>query len=113
MKTVWLDAQLSPRLARWLADAFGVQAAAVRDLGMQQAEDLDIFLAARKAGAVVITKDNDFVELLERLGSPPKIIWLTCGNTSEAALRGIFTANFAEALRLLDADDNLVELGTP
>ena len=30
----------------------------------------------------MITKDRDFVELLGRLGPPPKIIWITCGNTS-------------------------------
>jgi predicted nuclease of predicted toxin-antitoxin system len=86
---------------------------AVRDLGLRQAEDHAIFFAARKAGALVVTKDNDFVELLERHGSPPKIIWLTCGNASEAALREIFAANFPEALRLFDAGDDLVEFGTP
>lgn len=113
MRTIWLDAHLSPRLARWLAATFSVQAVAVRDLGLHQAEDRDVFFAARKAGALVVTKDNDFVELLERHGSPPKIIWLTCGNTSEAALCEIFAANFPEALRLLDAGDDLVEFGTP
>jgi predicted nuclease of predicted toxin-antitoxin system len=30
MRTIWLDAHLSPRLARWLAATFSVQAAAVR-----------------------------------------------------------------------------------
>ena len=113
MRTIWLDAHLSPRLAHWLAATFEVQAVAVRDLGLRQAEDHDIFFAARKVGAIVVTKDNDFLDLLERHGSPPKIIWLTCGNTSESALREIFTANFPEALRLLDAGDDLVEIGTP
>lgn len=101
MRTIWLDAHLSPRLAQWLGATFDLQAMAVRDLGLRQAEDYDIFFAARNAGAIVVTKDNDFVELLERHGSPPKIIWLTCGNTSEAALR------------LFDAGDDLVEIGTP
>ena len=113
MRTIWLDAHLSSRLARWLSDTFSVQAAAVRDLGFRQAEDPDIFFAARKVEAIVVTKDNDFVELLERHGSPPKIIWLTCGSTSEAALREIFTANFPEALRLFDSGDDLVEFGKP
>ena len=77
--TVWLDAQLSPRIARWLAETFHVTALAVRDSGLRDAEDEVIFLAARKSADLVITKDGDFVELLERHGSPPKIIWLTCG----------------------------------
>lgn len=113
MRTLWLDAHLSPRLARWLSGAFSVQAIAVRDLGLRQAEDEDIFFAARKVPAIVVTKDNDFVELLERHGSPPKIIWLTCGNTSEAALREMFAANCEAALRLFDAGDDLVEFGKP
>jgi predicted nuclease of predicted toxin-antitoxin system len=111
--TVWLDAQLSPRLARWLAETFNLTAQSVRDAGLRDAEDVEIFSAAQKAADVVITKDSDFVELLERHGPPPKIIWLTCGNTSDAALRKILTANFQEALRLLDSGDELVEIGTP
>ena len=53
------------------------------------------------------------MELLERHGVPPKIIWLTCGNTSDAVLREIFSVNFQEALRLLEAGDELVEIGSP
>ena len=110
MRTIWLDAHLSPRLARWLASTFQVQAVAVRDVGLQEAEDQAIFYAARNVEAVVVSKDNDFVELLERHGSPPKIIWLTCGNTSEAALQRRFSMKFEEALRLLEAGDDLVEM---
>jgi predicted nuclease of predicted toxin-antitoxin system len=36
-----------------------------------------------------MTKDSDFVDLVERLGPPPQIIWLTCGNTSNLRLREI------------------------
>ena len=111
--TLWLDAQLSPGVARWLTETFGVTVLAVRDVGLREAEDEEIFFAARKAADVVITKDSDFVELLERHGVPPKIIWLTCGNTSDAVLREIFSVNFQEALRLLEAGDELVEIGSP
>lgn len=57
----WIDAQLSPYLARWLGAEFGVEAKAIRDLGLRDARDREIFLAAREANAVVITKDSDFV----------------------------------------------------
>jgi predicted nuclease of predicted toxin-antitoxin system len=57
----------------------------------------------------VITKDDDFVTLLDRNGIPPKVIWLTCGNTSKARLQEIFTANLGNALALLAAAD-LVEI---
>ncbi len=68
---LWVDAQLSPALARWLSDTFGVTAHAVRDLGLRAAKDLPIFHAARQAGAVIMSKDSDFVLLLERLSPPP------------------------------------------
>jgi predicted nuclease of predicted toxin-antitoxin system len=78
----WLDAQFSPLLAPWLVARFGVTVYALRDLGLRDATDRAIFDAARAASAVVITKDRDFNELVNRLGQPPQIIWVTCGNTS-------------------------------
>jgi predicted nuclease of predicted toxin-antitoxin system len=46
----WFDAQLSPQLAPWLAQRFGVTAYAVRDLGLRDATDRAIYDAARAAG---------------------------------------------------------------
>ena len=79
---LWVDAHLSPRTARWLSEHFGISAVPVRDLGLRDASDKEIFQAARTADAVVMTKDLDFVEMLERSGPPPRVLWLTCGNTS-------------------------------
>ena len=72
---LWLDAHISPKLVPWIHDTFGMDVLHVRDLGLGEAEDPDIFYKAREADAIVITKDRDFVELLGRLGPPPKIIW--------------------------------------
>ena len=80
--TFWIDAQLPPALAPFLAKTFGVAACAVRDLGLRDAGDRAIFDKAREVNATVITKDNDFVEPVERLGPPPQIMWVTCGNSS-------------------------------
>ncbi|HEX8297344.1 MAG TPA: DUF5615 family PIN-like protein, partial [Chthoniobacteraceae bacterium] len=73
----------------------------------------DIFTAARDAGAVLLTKDSDFIRLLEQHGSPPKILWLTCGNTSDAVLRKILEQHLSTALSLLDRGEDLVEIGSP
>lgn len=32
---LWIDAQLSPALARWIRDTFHIEAQAVRDLGLR------------------------------------------------------------------------------
>ena len=84
---IWVDAQLSPTLAKWITSEFGHPAQSVRDIGLRNAKDRQIFDAARQAKAFVLTKDADFAELVERLGPPPGVIWLTCGNTSNEALR--------------------------
>ena len=78
--TVWLDAHLSPAIAPWLETTFGVKSVPVRDLGLREAQDPPIFAAAKAAGVVVMTKDADFAEMVERLGPPPQVLWLRCGN---------------------------------
>jgi len=107
---VWTDAQLSPALAPWLGATFGIDAVAVRDHGLRDAEDSTIFAAARAAGAVVLTKDADLADLLARHGPPPQFLWLTCGNTSNAALRRILAAAWPRTAELLDKQEPLIEI---
>ena len=108
---IWLDAQLPPSVAAWIAATFGIEARPVRDLGLRDAKDPPIFQAARAAGAVVMTKDSDFVEMLQRLGSPPKVLWVTCGNTSNARLRELLSSQLPAAVARLEGGENLVEIG--
>jgi Uncharacterized protein conserved in bacteria len=108
--TIWVDAHLSPAIATWITSTLGVNAVALRNLGLRDAEDTEIFEAAKAQQAIVMTKDRDFVDLVERLGSPPQIIWLTCGNTSNARLCEILRETLLFALELLDAGEALVEI---
>ena len=106
----WIDAQLSPSLAPWLNHTFEVQAFSIQRLGLRDASDERIFFAARKAKAIVITKDQDFVQLLNRLGSPPQVVWVTCGNTSNAQMREILGQTFQRAISLLQSGESLIEI---
>ena len=77
---LWLDAQLPLLLAGWInAQEWGIQAFAVRDVGLRDASDAAIFRAVREAGVVVMTKDRDFIRLLDDQGPPPKVICLIGG----------------------------------
>ncbi len=107
---IWLDAHLSPAVATWINAQFEVTATAVRDLGLRSSVDREVFLAARSAGAAVMTKDEDFVRLLEQLGPPPQIIWLTCGNTSNARLQEVLTEAGRETFAPLESGEPLVEI---
>ncbi|NER49654.1 MAG: hypothetical protein F6J86_27540 [Symploca sp. SIO1B1] len=108
--TIWVDAHLSPAIASWITNTLDVEAVALRDLSLRDAEDPEIFEAAKAQQAIVMTKDSDFVDLVDRLGSPPQIIWLTCGNTSNARLRKILSETLPRALELLAAGEALVEI---
>ena len=79
-------------------------------MGLREATDPQIFEAERAAKAVVMTKDADFVDLVERQGPPPQILWVTSGNTSEERLRKILGSVFHEALNMLEAGEPLVEV---
>ncbi len=107
---VWIDAQLSPDLAPWLCGTFGVEAIAVRDLGLRDASDAEIFRRARERDAVILTKDADFVRLLEIQGPPPRVLWVTCGNTSNARLQAILTTALPRARIVLESGEPLVEI---
>jgi predicted nuclease of predicted toxin-antitoxin system len=107
---LWVDAQLSPALAPWLSERFGIEAYSAKYLGYRDATDAAIFRAAREAGTVVMTKDSDFVELLEQHGPPPQVLWATLGNTSNARMREVLEHTFERAILLLQGGEPLVEL---
>jgi len=107
---IWIDAQLSPSLAQWITNTLGITAIAIRDLGLRDAKDFEIFQAARQANVAVLTKDSDFLHLLAQHGPPPRIIWITCGNTSNNNLRHILQSTLQTTLTLLDSGENIVEI---
>jgi predicted nuclease of predicted toxin-antitoxin system len=107
---IWVDAQLPATLANWLFIAFGLEAAALRDLSLRDAQDMEIFEAARAENAVIMTKDSDFIDLVCRLGVPPQILWLTCGNVTNRNLRQLLTATLPDALEQLRQGEMIVEI---
>ena len=108
--TLWIDAQLPPALAAWITERFQLGARAVRDVSLRQAKDRVIFQAARDADVIIMTKDDDFVRLLEQLGPPPRVLWITCGNTSNARLRGMLQDALPDALLSFERGESLVEI---
>src|ERR1700743_356762 len=97
--TIWFDAQLSPFIALWINDNFPqLTAKSLRSLNLRDATDMDIFQQARKANVILMSKDHDFIKLIEQHGSPSKIIWITCGNTSNAMMCEILNSALQSAV---------------
>lgn len=107
---IWLDAHLSPQIARWIGEEFGIEAVPVRDIDLRDASDEEIFFQAKNSHVIVMTKDSDFLSLIDQYGIPPQVIWLTCGNTSNDNLKRILTATLKEALNLVSRGDAIVEI---
>jgi predicted nuclease of predicted toxin-antitoxin system len=112
MTEIWIDAQLSPALAAWVNRTYDdINAQSVRAVGLRDAKDEEIFQAAREANVIVMSKDSDFLNLLDRYGPPPKVIWVTCGNTSNERMRTILNRTLPSAVQMLEADETIVEIG--
>jgi predicted nuclease of predicted toxin-antitoxin system len=107
---IWIDAQLPPTLANWLIETLGLEASALRDLGLRDAQDMEIFEAARAENVVIMTKDSDFIDLVCRLGSPPQIFGLTCGNVTNRNLLQLLIATLPDALEQLRPGEMIVEI---
>jgi predicted nuclease of predicted toxin-antitoxin system len=112
MTEIWIDAQLSPALAAWINRNYKeIEAQSVRAVGLRDAGDEEIYRAARKAEVTVMTKDSDFLNLLDQIGPPPKVIWITCGNTSNRRMRQILKQTLRPAVDMLEGAEAIVEIG--
>jgi predicted nuclease of predicted toxin-antitoxin system len=97
---ILLDANISWKLVDTLSSIFG-ECAHVDFIGLDvPSEDIDIWNYALENGFVIITKDNDFVDLLDVHGFPPKVVLLKTGNNSSKALMEL----------LINAKHNIEEL---
>jgi predicted nuclease of predicted toxin-antitoxin system len=70
-----IDAQLPPALARLLREA-DCDAFAVREIGLREASDAEIWRYAVQQQAAIITKDEDFAERCLYSRDQSVIVWL-------------------------------------
>jgi len=105
-----IDAQLPPALARLIA-SLGHQAVHVEEAGLLPSSDEAIWTHAMTHGQIIITKDEDFKNLL-LLASTQKtpVVWVRIGNCSNAALAEWFQPLFPRVLAYLQQGEYLIEL---
>lgn len=102
-----IDAQLPPALCGWLRER-GHEAVHVFEIGMVAASDAEIATRAEADGAVLVSKDEDFVTL--RLPDRFAFLWLRCGNASNRALAAWLEPRWAQVDQLLSAGERFVEV---
>lgn len=107
---LWIDINLPPGLAKWLPANFRVDACALLDTPMSGATDADVFQTLREPGQVVVTKDEDFVDLVTRFGVPPQVLWIRTGNVSNPIMTALLNATLPSALELLESGVPVVQI---
>jgi len=82
---IWLDTHISPVIAKWLKEDFGYNCKSSFVLKLYGLDDIEIYQKAKAAGyVIIISKDSDLPEIVERLGAPPKVINIRIGNADTA-----------------------------
>ena len=104
-----VDEQLPPALATWIV-ARGHNAQHVRDLGLRNAEDVDIWDHCCTPPSVIVTKDEDFVARRARSDSGPQVLWVRLGNAANDVLLAWLDVRWAGAVGALQTGSTLVEL---
>jgi predicted nuclease of predicted toxin-antitoxin system len=104
-----VDAQLPPSLAAALRKA-GCDAIAVREVGLREAKDAEIWQYALQNNAAILTKDEDFAERCLRSQNPPVVVWLRIGNATNPVLLGWFLPHLPTVVARLQNGDRLIEV---
>jgi predicted nuclease of predicted toxin-antitoxin system len=63
-------------------------------LNLGTASDQTVWEHAKTNGFTIVTLDKDFSDLSLLYGSPPKIIWMRCGNVSVVEIERLLRSNF-------------------
>jgi predicted nuclease of predicted toxin-antitoxin system len=87
------DQNISFRIIEKVSDLFP-DSKQVRQIGLENCEDLEIWEFAKKNDLVIVTFDSDFYDLSMLKGIPPKVIWLRTGNTTTESISKILAKNY-------------------
>jgi predicted nuclease of predicted toxin-antitoxin system len=97
------DQNISFRLLKRINDLFP-DSKQVRELGLENSTDAEIFDYAKRHDFAIVTFDSDFCDLNTIRGFPPKIIWIKTGNTTTKNL-AILLRKKSELIKLFLSED--------
>ena len=70
------------------------EAKQIRELGLENSSDMEIWIFANKNQYTIITFDSDFFDISNIKGHPPKVIWLKTGNCTTNNVKEILIDKF-------------------
>ena len=104
-----VDNQLPVALARWLV-AQGADAVHVLEIGFDATSDTEIWTRAMGEGRIVVSKDEDFLHLANRVDDTGSLLWVRVGNCRTPALLARFTAEWTRIQQAFAGGQRVVEL---
>lgn len=104
-----VDNQLPPALVRFLTEQ-GHSGRHVLDFGFDEAADTTVWSYALQHDMVVVSKDDDFLHLANRLGDLGRLVWVRIGNCRKQVLLEAFAKALPEVVAALNAGNRIVEL---
>ena len=104
------DQNLSRKLVKRLADIFP-ESSHVQFHELADKTDTEIWKFAHINDFCIVTQDADFAERSRLYGSPPKVVWLRCGNVPTRDVEALIRAGEKAIQELLsDSDFHCLEL---
>ena len=97
------DENLSHRLALRLADLFP-DSTQVRLVGLESADDPDVWQLAVDSGYIIVSKDADMHDRSLLFGYPPKVIWVRLGNCSTREVENLIRKEI-ELIKKFNSDE--------
>lgn len=99
------DQNLSRQLTNRLVDIFP-NSSHVQFHDLAEKTDTEIWKFAKANNFCIVTQDADFAERSRLYGSPPKVVWLRCGNMPTKQVETLIRSG-KEAIVMLLSDPNL------
>ncbi|MFN4953786.1 MAG: DUF5615 family PIN-like protein [Aphanizomenon sp.] len=100
MKLIF-DQNLSRKLVTQLADIFP-DSSHVQLHDLAEKTDTEIWKFAKINDFCIVTQDVDFAERSRLYGSPPKVIWLRCGNAPTQVVESLPRSGVVVIQKLFD-----------
>ncbi len=105
-----LDENISYRVLNAIAKVFPGSIHIIKsESGIKS--DSDIFVYAKENDFIIVTFDEDFYDLQLLRGSPPKVIWLRFGNSSNLKVTSKLLDNEAKIRSFInDSSSGILEI---
>ena len=98
------DQNISYKIIGLLPEEF-FASSSVRDSGLINATDKEVWDYAKKYGYVIVSQDSDFNDLSTLYSAPPKIVWIRAGNLKTSEIASIII-EYRNELEAFLRDDN-------